>query len=247
MSQVITIKSEDILHQVKLSCQVPEIIQRIVTRKIIATAVAEAGIKVETEELQKGADLVRSKEQLWKPDQTKAWLEKYSLSLEDFEEIIYINLSSSKLAQHLFGDQVESYFFSHQLDYAGVVMYEVVLDDEDLAIELFCSISEGESGFSELAHQYIEDSELRRRGGYRGVVRRKEMKPEISAAVFAAKPPQVLKPIITSKEVHLILVEEIIPAQLDEKQRSEILADLFKSWLQQKIEEVEIVREGIVK
>ena len=243
MSQAITIKSDDILHQVKLSCQIPEIIQGIVTRKIIATAVAEAGLKVETEELQKAADAMRSVNQLRTPDETWAWLEKYSLTLDDFEELIYISLITNKLAQHLFGDKVESYFFSHQLDYAGVVMYEVVLDDKDLAIELFYSISEGESSFSEVARQYIQDRELGRRGGYRGVVRRKEMKPEIATAVFAAKPPQVLKPIITSKEVHLILVEEIIPAQLDERQRSEILSDLFKSWLQRKIEEVEIVRQ----
>ncbi len=243
MSQVMFINNEDILHQVKLSCQIPEIIQGIVTRKIIATAVAEAGLKVETEELQKAADTMRSVNQLRKPDDTWAWLEKYGLTLDDFEELIYISLSTNKLAQHLFGAQVESYFFSHQLDYAGVVMYEVVLDDKDLAIELFYSISEGESSFSEVARQYIQDRELGRRGGYRGVVRRKEMKPEISAAVFAAKPPQVLKPIITSKEVHLILVEEIIPAKLDERQRSEILSDLFKSWLQRKIEEVEIVRQ----
>ena len=243
MSQAITIKSEDILHQVKLSCQIPKIIEEIVARKIIANALAEAGLKVETEELQKAADTMRSVNQLRKPDDTWAWLEKYGLTLDDFEELIYISLITNKLAQHLFGDQVESYFFSHQLDYAGVVMYEVVLDDKDLAIELFYSISEGESSFSELARLYIQDTELRRRGGYRGVVRRKEMKPEVSAAVFAAKPPQVLKPIITSKEVHLILVEEIIPAKLDERQRSEILSDLFKSWLQRKIEEVEIVRQ----
>ncbi len=243
MSQTITIKNEDILHQLKLSFQIPKMIEGIVTRKIITTALAEAGLKVETEELQKAADAMRSRKQLRNPDDTRTWLEKYGLTLDDFEELVYTNLSSNKLAQYLFGDQVESYFFSHQLDYAGVVMYEVVLDDQDLAIELFYSISEGESSFSEVARQYIQDRELGRRGGYRGVVRRQEMKPEISAAVFAAKPPQILKPIVTSQGVHLILVEEIVPAQLDDQRRSKILATLFKSWLQQKIEEVEIVRQ----
>ncbi len=155
MSQVMFINNENILHQVKLSCQIPEMIQGIVTRKIIATAVAEAGLKVETEELQKAADTMRSVNQLRKPDDTWAWLEKYGLTLDDFEELIYISLSTNKLAQHLFGAQVESYFFSHQLDYAGVVMYEVVLDDKDLALELFYSISEGESSFSEVARLYI--------------------------------------------------------------------------------------------
>ena len=245
MSQAITIKNEDILHQVQLFFLIPKMIEGIVTHKIIATALAEAGLTVETEELQKAADAMRLKNQLGNPEETWAWLERHGLSLEDFEELIYHNLSRIKLAQHLFGEQVESYFFAHQLDYAAVVMYEVVFDnqDEDLALELFYSISEGETGFPEVTHQYIQEPELRRRGGYPGLVRRKDLKPEISAAVFAAKPPQVLKPIVTSGGVHLILVEEIIPAQLDEQQRSEILSTLFQSWLQQQIEQVEILRE----
>ena len=242
MSQAITITREDILHQVKLSCQIPEIIKGIVTRKIIASAADEAGIKVETEELQKAADAMRLTQQLGSPEETWAWLEQYSLSLDDFEELVYTNLIGNKLAQHLFADQVEPCFFSHQLDYAGAVIYEVVLDDEDLAIELFYAIQEGEISFPEIAQQYIQDTKLRLQGGYRGLVKRQEMKPEISAAVFAATPPQLLKPIITSKGVHLILVEEIIQPQLDEKLRSQILGDLFDRWLKQKVEEVEVVK-----
>ncbi|MEQ9355725.1 MAG: peptidylprolyl isomerase [Coleofasciculus chthonoplastes F2-STO-03] len=53
-------------------------------------------------------------------------------------------------------------------------------------------------------------------------MQRKELKPEISAAVFAATPPQVLKPIVTSKGVHLIFVEEIIQPELNNKGSSEI-------------------------
>ena len=72
-------------------------------------------------------------------------------------------------------------------------------------------------------------------------MKRKDLKPEISAAVFAAKPPQVLKPIVTSQGVHLILVEEIIQPELDEKLRSQIMSDLFAEWLKQQTEVVETV------
>ena len=149
-------------------------------------------------------------------------------------------LLSTKLITHLFADKVEPYFFENQLDYAGVVMYEVVLDDEDLAIELFYAIQEGEISFYDVAHKYIQDKELRRKGGYRGIVYRKELKPEISAAVFAAKPPQLLKPIVTSKGIHLILVEEIIQPQLDNVLRHKIGLDLFQQWLKPQIAQVEI-------
>ena len=125
------------------------------------------------------------------------------------------------------------------MDYIGVIMYKVVLDNEYLAMELFYGIQEGEMSFYEVAHQYIQDTELRRKGGYRGIVRRKELKPEISAAVFAAKPPQVLKPIVTSSGVNLILVEEIIQPELDDKLSSQIMFNLFDEWLKQQIEQVE--------
>ncbi|MFP4577453.1 MAG: peptidylprolyl isomerase, partial [Coleofasciculus sp.] len=172
MSQAITISHEDILHQVKLSCQIPEIVEQIVTRKVIADAAEEVGITVETEELQKAADSLRLISKLNSAEETKVWLQKNGLSLDDFEELVYNNVISGKLAHHLFADKVEPFFVEHQLDYAGVVMYEVVLDDEDLAMELFYAIQEGEMSFYEVAHQYIQDTELRRKGGYRGIVQR---------------------------------------------------------------------------
>ncbi len=94
--------------------------------------------------------------------------------------------------------------------------------------------------FPEVAHQYIQDTELRRYGGYQGMQTRSDFKPEISAAVFAATPPQILKPIITSKGVHLIFVEQIILPQLDETLYLKILSDLFSNWLKQRISECEV-------
>ncbi len=240
MSQAITISAQDILHQIKLSCQIPSVIEQIITRKVVMDAAAEGGITVENEELQQAADNIRFISQLKTADETWEWLKKNCLSLDDFEEMVYTNVISGKLAQHLFADKVEPWFVEHQLDYAGAVIYEVVLDDEDLAMELFYALQEGEMSFPEVAHQYIQDTELRRRGGYRGIVRRTEMKPEISAAVFAAKPPQVLKPIVGAKGVYLIWVEEVIKLLLDEKLRYQIISDLFGAWVKQQVEEVEV-------
>lgn len=240
-TQAITISQEDVVHQLKLSLQMPSLVEGIVTRKIINSAAAEAGIEVETEELQKAADQFRVNNQILSADATQVWLQKHRLSLDDFEELVYTNVISGKLAQHLFANEVEPYFYEHQLDYAGAVMYEVVLDDEDLAREFFYAITEGEMSFCEVAHQYIQETELRRCGGYRGRVYRSQMKPEVSAAVFAAIPPQVLKPIVTSKGVHLVFVEEIIQPELDEQRRYRILSDLFADWLKRQFEQVEVV------
>ena len=51
----------------------------------------------------------------------------------------------------------------------------------------------------------------------------------------------MLKPIVSSQGVHLILVEEIVKSELDDKLRSEIVSDLFSGWLKGEIGEVEVV------
>jgi parvulin-like peptidyl-prolyl isomerase len=241
MSEMLTISRDEIIDQIKFSCQIPSVVEGILTRKIIARAAEQAGIKVEPEELQQAADSLRLMNKLTSADATWSWLQKHSFSLDQFEELVYTNVVSSKLAQHLFSEKVEPFFVEHQLDYAQVVMYEVVLDDFDLAMELFYALTEGEMSFPELAHQYIQDTELRRKGGYRGILHRAHLRAEISAAVFAATPPQILKPILTSIGVHLILVEELIEPQLSEMLRLKILSDLFSEWLQRQIEQVEVV------
>lgn len=240
MSQVLTVSRNEILHQIKLSCQFPSVIEGIATRKILASTAEEVGIKVEPEELQQAANNVRLTSNLLRADDTWLWLQKHNLSLDEFEELVYFNVIYSKLAEHLFADKVEPFFIEHQLEYALAVIYEVSLDDEDLAMKLFYALQEGEITFHEVAHQYIEDKELRRTGGYRGMLSRTTLKPEISGAVFAATPPQILKPIVTSKGVHLIFVEELIQPQLDETLRSQILSDLFSEWLKRQFEQFEV-------
>lgn len=244
MSKVINVSGEDIIRQIQLSCQIPSVIEGIASRQIIASTSKKLGIKVELEELQQAADNLRLINNLQRANETLAWLQKHCLSVDDFEEIAQISVLSSKLAQYLFQDKIEPFFVEHQLDYAQVVIYEVVLDDQDVAMELYYAIAEDETSFYEVACQYIQDTELRRCGGYRGILNRKDLKPEISAAVFAATPAQILKPIVTSKGAHLILVEELLQPKLDDKLRQKILSDLFSTWLKQQLEQAEIVLSG---
>lgn len=241
MSEVIIISPNEVIHQVKLSCLVPSVIEGILTRKVISRIAQEQGIEADPAELQQSADGVRLFNNLQSAHETWLWLQKHSLSLDEFEELVRLTVISSKLATHLFADKIQPFFIEHQLDYAQVVMYEVVLEDEDLVLELFYAIQAGETTFHEVARQYIQDNELRRMGGYRGMLYRKDLKPEVSAAVFAATPPQILKPVMTSKGAHLILIEEIIKPELNEALRYKILSELFTDWLKKETEQLDIL------
>jgi parvulin-like peptidyl-prolyl isomerase len=231
MSMLTTISPEDWIYQIKFSRLIPTISEQIINRRIITSAAEKAGLKINQVELQNASDLFRKQNQLIDTSATLAWLEKYHLSIEDLEAIMLQQLQTRKLAEYLFINQVESYFVAKQLNYLTAVLYEVILEEKDLALELFYALQEGEITFPQVAHQYIRSIEQRRVGGYLGFCRRLELRPEISAAVFAASPPQVLKPIATSTGIHLILVEEILQPQLTEDLKTQILTELFIDWL----------------
>jgi parvulin-like peptidyl-prolyl isomerase len=215
MQEQLTIFSQDIVRQVKMSCQIPTLVNDILSRHIIEATAKRRGLEVSIEELQKSADDLRLKHNLLSRDITLTWLQRHSLSLDDFEEIAYAQVLSAKLAHDLFADRVDGFFADHYIDYTQAVIYELVLDDYNLAMELFYAIQEQELSFWEAVRQYCQDPMLRRTGGYRGSLKRSELKPELSAAVFAAQPPQTLKPLLIAKRTYLIFVEEIVQPQLD--------------------------------
>jgi parvulin-like peptidyl-prolyl isomerase len=243
MSSVISVNRDELFRHLKLSGQMSSLIEGLATCKIITAAATTAGITVEAEELQRGADNIRLANNLLQVDDTLEWLNKRCLSVDDFEKLAYINIISAKLAHYLFAEKIEPFFVNHSLDYAQVVLYEVILHDADLAMELFYALQAKETSFYEVSHQYVQDKELRRCGGYQGLRQRKALRPEISAAVFSVQPPQLLKPITTPQGTHLILVEEIIQPKLDEKLRQQILSDLFAHWIKEQFEQVEVITQ----
>ncbi|MGL5834476.1 MAG: peptidylprolyl isomerase [Waterburya sp.] len=238
MSEKISISQEDIIQQLKFSRLMPKIIKEIASRKIISETAKAQNIVLSELEIQQAADSFRLQNNLSSCEATLKWLKKYSLSLEEFEQLIYYNSLSLKLAQHLYGDRVEPYFYEHQLDFTKAVIHEVILSDFDLGMELFYGIQEQEFSFWDVAHQYIQEPELRYSGGYRGCLKRNQFKPEISMAVFAAYPPQILKPIVVNKQTYLIFVSEIIQPKLDSEMRYAIMIDLFNQWLKEQIKQV---------
>ena len=235
------ITNEDIIKQLKLSRRLPKIKQEIITQKIIANKAKKEKLSIGDRELQAAADDFRVKNNLLTTADTMRWLKENNLDLDNFETIIYQDLLTDKLAKHLFDDQVAAYFYEHQIDYQQTIIYQIILDNFDLAMELFFGIQEGEFSFWEIARQYIKDPELRRCGGYQGILQRTELKPEISAAVFAAKVPQILKPISIEKNAYLIFVEEIIQPKLDEKLRDKIRQELYEQWLNQQLQKNALV------
>jgi parvulin-like peptidyl-prolyl isomerase len=234
MSIDTNITTEDILEQLKISRKIPEVIEQIFTRRIVKAEADKLGIKVEIPELQEAADLFRAKNRLISARITEKWLEINQLSLDEFETIIHLELLSDKLKQVVLADKVEQYFYQHQLDFDRVVISEVVLTNKELATELYYAIREGEISFQDVATKYITDPELKRKGGYLGQIKRKDLNVGLRSIFSVTIYPQVIKPIATAQGFHLIWLEEKIEATLEPDIYQEIQSYLFTEFLRDK-------------
>jgi parvulin-like peptidyl-prolyl isomerase len=235
MSIDTNITTEDILEQLKISRKIPEIIEQILTRRIVKVEADKLGIKVDIPELQEAADLFRAKHRLISARITDKWLEINQLSLDEFETIVHLELLSDKLKQVILIDKVEQHFYQHQLDFDRVVISEIILSNKELATELYYAIREGEISFQDVASKYITDPELKRKGGYLGQITRKDLNPGLRSIFSVTTYPQVIKPIATAKGFHLVWVEDIVKATLDELTYQEIQSQLFKEFLNEKV------------
>jgi PPIC-type PPIASE domain len=214
-----------IVDEARLSGKVAELMRGAARRQIINDAALTAGIKPTESELQAAADNLRMADRLVTVEATNKWLAANFISVGDFEQIVRDRLITTKLAHHLFADRVEPFFYQNLL----------VFTDRYIAMEIFYAIQEGDLNFADVAHQYITDPELNRRGGYLGTIERKQLHPEISAAVFASQPPQTIAPVTTDLGCHLIRVVEIIQPQLDSMLYQQILMEMFDRWLAQQL------------
>jgi parvulin-like peptidyl-prolyl isomerase len=229
------ITTENILEQLKISRKIPEIIEQILTRRIVRAEAEKLGIKVEIPELQEAADLFRAKNRLISARITEKWLEINQLSLDEFETIVHLELLSDKLKQVVLKDKVEQHFYQHQLDFDRVVISEVILTNKELATELYYAIREGEISFQDVAIKYITDPELKHKGGYLGQIKRKDLNSGLRSIFSVTSYPQVLKPIATAQGFHLIWLEEKIDAKLEPDIYEEIQSQLFTEFLRENI------------
>jgi hypothetical protein len=233
MSESITIHLSDIWQQAKCQLFARQLIDQTIQQRLVTIAAQQRGIAVSLEELQASADRLRMQHQLLTTQSTLAWLERHQLSIEDFEDIAQFTLLSEKVKAQVVESQIAPYFYQHQLDYEQAILYEVILPQHELAMELFYALQERELDFLAVVHRYGGDRRLRLSGAYRRVIRRRDVAAELSAMIFAATAPQILRPFVQDDRTHLIYVVELIQPELTELLQAEIRQVLFQQWLQQ--------------
>lgn len=227
----ISIESEEIVNFLKQDVQLKDVCRQIVCRQIIRRSSQECEVDVTPDEIQAEGDRIRYKQRLESASATFSWLRDQLITPEDWEMGIRDRLLAKKLAEHLYGKQVETYFAQHRIDFDQVQLYRIMVPYEPLAQELRYRIEENEISFCEAAHLYDLDERRRLQSGYDGTVRRWDFEPEAAAQIFGVRVGDVIGPILSEPGYSLLMVEKMIQAELTPDIYQEILDMLFKEWL----------------
>jgi parvulin-like peptidyl-prolyl isomerase len=230
-----SISVDEVIDHLKQTIQFKEVCQQILTKKAVRQAAQARDISVTRSEIQIDADRFRLTHHLEKASDTLTWLEDQLITSQDWEIGVCDRILAQKLATALFSEDIEPYFIQHRLDFDQVLLYQIVVPYQQVAQEVFYQIEEKEISFYEAAHLFDIQETRRLQCGFEGRRYRWNLAPEIAVAAFSGAIAQVIPPIQTSLGYHLLLVEELIYAELTPEIRQQITQRLFTDWLNREL------------
>lgn len=228
------------LHAWKVSGQLERLLEQLVQDRLIAEEARREGLSISDEELQRAADAFRQAHGLHRAADTQNWFAERRLDVEGFQALVEMPLLRRKLAERVVGSQVERYFAENRVNFDRARLAQIVVEREGVAVELLTQLVEDGADFAALARKHSTDRATGQAGGSLGIVARKSLSPAVEAAVFGARSGDAVGPFKTAHGFHVLKVEEILPAQLDERTTEAIRERLFEEWLRQRLRQARV-------
>ncbi|MBD2502776.1 peptidylprolyl isomerase [Anabaena azotica] len=225
------IAPDEIVNFLKRDMKLKEVYQKILFARVIWQVAEARGVTVTTEEIEAEANRQRREKHLEKAVDTLAWLEDQLISPEDWEMSIRDRLLSQKLAHLLFAEKVEAFFAQNQLEFEQVSLYQILVDSQKLAQEIYYQIEDEEISFYEAAHIYDIDIARREKCGYEGKLYRFDLPANLATIIFRSSPKQLIGPLQTSQGYHIFMIDKFFAAELTPERYQEILRNMFNQWL----------------
>ncbi len=207
---------------------------------LIRQAAQAQGIQATQEELDAEAVTFRRRHDLLQASALLGWLEQRGQTTGSWQAHLSETVTARKLREAVCAPHIQAYFVQHRLEFEQATVARLLVSEENAGRELRARIVEDGEDFYTLARRYSQDAATRPVGGYMGRVGRKTLPPVLEAAIFGAQAGQVVGPLKTSQGWHLVLVEALYPATLDDATRGLIVAELFADWLRQQRQAAQI-------
>lgn len=221
-----TITAEEVLPLLAGYQMLPQFLRELFIDQAIAS------VECTPEEEASACQQFYEKNQLNSETERAAWLTRHCMTSKQLEDLATRGLKIEKFKQATWGNKLESYFLSRKFK-LDKVMYSLIRTKEvGIAQELYFRIQEGEQSFAELAREYSQGPESQT-GGLIGPVELSMVHPGLAQVLAAGQPGQIWPPTRLGEWLLIVRFEKLIPAQLDESMRRQLLNELFSAWLQE--------------
>ena len=234
------ITAEEIVKALGLSGQLATVCAEIVRQKEVIIRADELGVSLSDEEIQQFCDNFRMLQGLHSAEETMQFLSRHGLTVDDFEEFCKGAVLTNVLRDHLADEKaIADYFVNNRSDLDLARVSTIMVADKNLASEIVMQVTEDGEDFHALAREHSLDEQTKGGGGYVGMVSRSMLSSDTSAKVFNAEAGDLVGPFEKEGMFQLILVEEVIKAELNDEIKEGIKERIFNEWL------AEILKTGI--
>jgi putative peptide maturation system protein len=207
---------------------------RLVDACLLQAAIAERGIEVSEPDLQQAMDTFRREHDLYSAAETHRWLEQHGLTHARLEAHVAGQAAVTRLRDRIAEGRIGDYFYEHPADFDTAHVARFTVLHAERAHRLAAEIRSGEIDFFTAAQQEFLDRSGADGGDLFAVVRRGQLAPEQSQALFSASPGEVVGPVGPLPRAggwEIIRVLQIHRARLQESTRAAIREILFQEWL----------------
>ena len=226
-----TIAAEEIIPLLAGYQLLPKLLRELIIDQAIAP------IKCTCEEIASACQQYSQQHQLNEPAR-QAWEARYGITSEKLEALATRQLRIEKFKVATWGRKLESYFLNYKPKLDKVIYSLIRTKDPGIAQELYFRIQAGEQSFAECAREYSQGPEAQT-GGLQGPVELSMPHPTLAKMLSVSQPGQLWPPTRLGEWMVIVRLEKLIPAQLDERMRSQLLNKQFEAWLSEQINQLD--------
>jgi parvulin-like peptidyl-prolyl isomerase len=212
------------------------LLPQLIRELVIDDAIAD--IALTPEEVLAACQQFYERQQLKSEADVQTWLTQRGISRDQLESIITRDVRVGRFKQATWESKLNSYFLERKPKLDRVVYSLIRVKDLGVAQELYFRIQEGEQTFNEVAYAQSQGVEAET-GGLLGPVELGTPHPAIAKLLITNQPGQLIPPTRLGEWFIILRLEKLIPAQLDEALQQRLLGELFETWLQSEIAQVQ--------
>jgi putative peptide maturation system protein len=209
-----------------------QVMAHLVSQCLIQAAVRDRALEVSAGEVEAVVDRFRRRRGLYGIEQTHEWLAQRGMTPEDLYRLLAGEAGKIKLREEIAGGRIEEYFASHEREFDTARLARLRVRGEEEAGRLYDKLSAGELDFFEAAQRLLLGDVQPGTSELLVVVRREQMPPAYSDAIFRAEVGELLGPFKNGDEYEILRVLQISRARIDEDTREAVKDRLFDEWLE---------------